>query len=309
MLSRSLKEKCVALRVDGRHSLREIHRKTGVSRGSLSALLRPYYSLTEEELHARRLARVPHRGRYKDPGEPSALYRLAPKQLSSTTKARVAEAAVTLRLALLGFRVFRSVFEGDRVDCIVLVGQSTVKIQVKWARAPKNGGLPCVRLCCSNGRGKFRRYQEGDFDFLVGYDLYSDTAFVWSWADLRDYETVVTISAEAAERWGKIAVHRKPPPAPVFRQCRRCGRPFDVERDSISQNFCSVRCANDRSLVVWPDNDELRAIVWRMPAIKLAEQLGVSPTAVKKRCEARGIPTPERGYWTKQRKNGPVRQG
>lgn len=245
MLSRSLKEKCVALRVDGRHSLREIHRKTGVSRGSLSALLRPYYSLTEEELHARRLARVPH---------------------------------------------------------------PTVKIQVKWARAPKNGGLPCVRLCCSNGRGKFRRYQEGDFEFLVGYD-YSDTAFVWSWADLRDYETVVTISAEAAERWGKIAVHRKPPPAPVFRQCRRCGRPFDVERDSISQNFCSVRCANDRSLVVWPDNDELRAIVWRMPAIKLAEQLGVSPTAVKKRCEARGIPTPERGYWTKQRKNGPVRQG
>jgi hypothetical protein len=104
---------------------------------------------------------------------------------------------VTLRLALKGFRVFRSAFEGDGVDLLVLTPDArSLKIQVKWARTCTQGGLPMIRLMCANGRGKLRRYVEGEVDFAVGYDLYSDRAFVWSWTELRKYKTVVTVTWE-----------------------------------------------------------------------------------------------------------------
>jgi hypothetical protein len=184
--------------------LREIHGRTGVSRATLSVLLREH-PLTDEELLARRAARVPHRGRYKELGSPSALYRLAPGVLTRATKARIAEAAVTLRLALWNFRVFHSAFEGDTVDCLVIPpGRRPAKLQVKWARPGKDGGLAAIRLMRSNGRGKLRRYTEGEFDFMVGYDLYSDTAFVWSWTELREYKGSVTICSDASERWDKL---------------------------------------------------------------------------------------------------------
>lgn len=50
---------------------------------------------------------------------------------------------------------------------------------------------------------------------------------------------------------------------------------------------------------VWPPDDELAAIVWKDPVTEVARRLGVSSTAVKKRCKQRGISTPPRGYWSK----------
>lgn len=94
-------------------------------------------------------------------------------------------------------------FDGEKADWIVETHQGkTWKIQVKWARAGQDG-LPRIPLRCRGGGGKYRQYLEGEFDFIVGYDLWSDTCFVWSFDEVRG-KTGVTISSESAERWDKL---------------------------------------------------------------------------------------------------------
>jgi len=65
-------------------------------------------------------------------------------------------------------------------------------------------GSPTVSLKRAHGHSGFVRYKKGEFDFLIGYDLYSDTAYVWSWDELRALKTNVSIAAGAAERWDKL---------------------------------------------------------------------------------------------------------
>jgi hypothetical protein len=49
-----------------------------------------------------------------------------------------------------------------------------------------------------------RRYMDREFDFIVGYDLFRDTAYVFSWDEVSANKTTVTVSKDAAERWDKI---------------------------------------------------------------------------------------------------------
>lgn len=51
--------------------------------------------------------------------------------------------------------------------------------------------------------------------------------------------------------------------------------------------------------VVWPQDDVLRELVWGKPVVQVALDLGVSGVAVKKRCSKKQIPTPPRGYWSR----------
>lgn len=51
----------------------------------------------------------------------------------------------------------------------------------------------------------------------------------------------------------------------------------------------------------WPSNEELRKMIWASSAVLVAKQMGVSSSAVKRRCKARGIETPPRGRWAKER--------
>lgn len=116
--------------------------------------------------------------------------------------ARISEAAVLLRVLVRGWDVYGSVFDGSKFDWVVNTGQELVRLQVKTIQTSRSGA-PLVYVKCSNGRNKTRRYREGEFDFLVGYDLLTDTAYVWSWQEVKD-RTAVTVSPEAVERWGKI---------------------------------------------------------------------------------------------------------
>lgn len=196
-----LRAKCVKLRVDGRMSLREIHEATGAPNGSLSTWLREY-PLTEAEKKARRRFPVPPK---KDRGTESFLHQLASAPLSKPAKAQVAEAAVLLRLSLLSVRVFGSPFDGDKTDWVAIPPGATypIKIQVKWAQSGKHG-LPFVSVRCAKGRSNTGRYQDGDLDFLVGYDLFSDRAYVWSWGEVKGVASALSTCPEAEERWDKI---------------------------------------------------------------------------------------------------------
>lgn len=47
------------------------------------------------------------------------------------------------------------------------------------------------------------------------------------------------------------------------------------------------------------EREELFFLVWSMPSWQVAEKLGVSAAALRKRCSKLGIPRPPRGYWTR----------
>lgn len=127
------------------------------------------------------------------------------RDLDKGTKGRIAEAAVLFRLALHGFFPAKPVFDGAKSDWLVEVpGKGIRKIQVRWASARGDYGLPNISLLCSKGHSGTRRYRTEEFDFLVGYDLYTDTAYVFSEAEVRDNQSVVTIRSDAAERWDKL---------------------------------------------------------------------------------------------------------
>lgn len=54
--------------------------------------------------------------------------------------------------------------------------------------------------------------------------------------------------------------------------------------------------------------EELFSLVWEQPVRKLAEELGVSDVAIKKRCKLLQVPTPPRGYWAKLRSGKQVQK-
>lgn len=204
-----LRAECVRLRLDEGLSLRQIHERTGAAQGSLSAWLRNH-PLSADEVRKRQADAARHRAAFnkKPRGEESNFHRMvSDRDISKARKAKIAESAVLFRLALFGLDPFGSVFDGDKTDWLVevpLTGK-VVKVQVRWARSGKSG-LPAIRLLCSNGRKASRRFKKGEFDFIVAYDLYTDTAYVWSWDEVAGNRNSVTISDSYAERWEKLLV-------------------------------------------------------------------------------------------------------
>ena len=201
-----LKAKCIRLRVEKRLSLREIHQRTGASKGSLSSWLRPY-PLTDDEKRAKRKEGQRGGPPSKDRGVESTLHQMRGPGLTRRQKAQIAESAALLRLVVQGFRVFGSPFDGDRVDWLVVIPSTRriFAIQVKYAsESSRKSQLPYVRLWRTEGHNRMRRYKKGDFDFIVGYDLFTDTCYVWSWDEVEHLKSAVTICPEAAERWDKM---------------------------------------------------------------------------------------------------------
>jgi len=204
-LKTELQQEAIRLRVEERLSLREIAEITGAAKGSLSSWLKPY-PLTDDERLARQTAARRYVAPKKDRGEVSRLYQaVAGRELSRQEKAKIAEAAVLLRLVLHGFLTYRSLFDGEKADWVVEIPErkKILKIQVRWAQARPHG-LPLIGLHCSVGHSVRQRYAEDDFDFIVGYDLYSDTAFVFSKDEVALLRSAVTMSWDHAERWEKL---------------------------------------------------------------------------------------------------------
>ena len=204
-----MSQEAIRLRVEDRRSLREIAGITGASKSSLSAWLKPF-PLTDEE----RAERLKSAKRYiaprKDRGEESKFYReVSDRQLTRQQKAKIAEAAVLFRMVLQGFITFGSIFDGDKADWMVEIPETgkIFKIQVRWVREGHHG-LPLLGLHCSTGHSTRSRYVEGDFDFIIGYDLYSDTAFVYTADEVATLKAAVTVSWEHAERWDKLRAIR-----------------------------------------------------------------------------------------------------
>lgn len=104
--------------------------------------------------------------------------------------------------------IYRSPFidglDIDKIDWVVRVPEtgSMWKVQVKLVKEHRHG-LPVVSLRCRSASG-MRTYQEGEFDFIIGYDLRTDTCYVWTWDEVAHLKSCVTICPEAEERWDKF---------------------------------------------------------------------------------------------------------
>jgi transposase-like protein len=205
MAKPELKLEAVRLRVQERKSFDEILKLIPVSRGILSLWLKSYPLSTAELKERKGKVDTSHPKPRGVESDLSKLVKSIGVEQSTTWKGRVSEAAVLLRLVTRGFDVLRPVFEGDCVDWFVrLPSRSIVKLQVKWTQLGTYG-LPFASLeKTSNGsKPKRKKYPDGAIDFVVGYDLFTDTAYVWSWSEVKGH-SAITINPDAAERWDKL---------------------------------------------------------------------------------------------------------
>jgi hypothetical protein len=202
----NVKEKCRQLRLDERKSLREIHAATGVPKGTLSNWLKDI-PLSQEELSIRQKQRPRghNKSKLRGSGESSALLPLITGEPSALQKARAAEAAVQLRLAAMNFEVYKGAFGGEGIDFIVCSPETgkLAKVQVKHTTTGTSGA-PVIRLTRANGRGKQRRYDPNAFDIIVGYNIFHDTAYVYTNEDVGHLSRCVSATKEAHEAWWKL---------------------------------------------------------------------------------------------------------
>jgi hypothetical protein len=194
------RELALRLRVEERLTLRQIEQRTGIARSSLSAWLRSHPLTAAERKERRKFIRP---GRKPIPRIPGKFAELAGAKMSTVRKGAIAEAAVWLRLELHGYDSYRASGDGGKVDYVVTTPTGLKKVQVRWARIAKHGA-PFVAVECSDGRGRRRRYRDDEFDFMVGYDAFSDTAYVFSREEIRRCRFVVSMNVGAAERWDKL---------------------------------------------------------------------------------------------------------
>ncbi len=204
MINSSKKQMALSLRVNDRLGLAHIAKIVGISKSSASILLKDHPIPQSDLVKRMSMAGGLKAGSLKKDRGPESKYQtMAKRSLSSRDRGRIAEAAVLFRFAVLGITAHKGVFDGDSADFIVQSSSGLSKVQVKWGRAHEYG-RPIFKLTCSDGRKKNRRYGKGEFDFLIGYDLFADQAYVFAWDELEGLKTMVSARDTALEAWNKI---------------------------------------------------------------------------------------------------------
>lgn len=203
----TLKAECIRLRVEERLSVREIERRTGLSKGTFSPWLKDYPLTEEERKEKTERGKRPSTSRHERyPNlSPFTSFMKPVQDLSRQEKGRIAEAAALLRLTLLGLVPAKPVFDGERSDWLVEIPGTTVvrRIQVKWLKH-SHYGQPLCPLTSTGASGRCLHYTPKDFDVLVGYDVNTDTCHVWDWVALGSTATTVAASSSSREAWDRL---------------------------------------------------------------------------------------------------------
>lgn len=87
---------------------------------------------------------------------------------------------------------------------------------------------------------------------------------------------------------------------PYYTNCLQCQMSF-LSYISDERKYCSSVCATLASRRLHIETSELSKLVWEYPTSVLSKMLGVSDTAIAKRCRRLNIKKPPRGYWAKQK--------
>ena len=206
-----IKVECRRLRKEERLSVDEIQKRLGLDQATISffvkdILLTPVLDKVVVKKSKRKSWNL---GFCKSRGERSKFFdQIEKNKLTSMQKANVAEAAILFRLCLYGFKIFGSPFDSDVEDWLVIVPHTKkvkkVQVKVAYKKQGQGHGLPVISV--RRNHGKRERYQQSDFDFLVGYDLYSDKAYVFSFEETLKCKASISICVEAEEAWEKFMV-------------------------------------------------------------------------------------------------------
>lgn len=205
-ISDELKQQAIRLRLEERLGIDEIKQRTGLSVGTLSMLLRDY-PLNPEEVKAKMSQSAVRSNSFRkyDPELSRLATMVAGEELSSEYKGQIAEAAVALRLALLRYEVWRPLFEGNKVDYLVTRPniEKHVRLQVRWARREKHG-RPIFQVS-KNESEKVRYLSRDTCDFVIAYDLETDTAFVVP-VEVCEGKWHKTCDEQYAEAWRLLGI-------------------------------------------------------------------------------------------------------
>lgn len=209
-------EEAIRLRREEGKSNADIAKAVGASRSTVLIWLKDHPLTPEQQgivdalTRSRRAKAISATMRKKKAVDESKYFKMA-VDLSPNLKGRVAEIAVCFRLTLMGYRVFQCIYDGDVVDILTMDGDSPCKIQVKMMRWCDEG-RPLMRLHRMGGKGEWL-YKKSDVDVFVGYDLKSDTCFVYdAWPLIDAGQKSVSACEEAKEAWQ------------ILRHCSSSGR-------------------------------------------------------------------------------------
>lgn len=114
-----------------------------------------------------------------------------------------------------------------------------------------------------------------------------------------EHERLMNEKHAKLEEAVRAVIPRRIPEGPFSYTCVGCGKPFE-DPHRKGRLFCSNSC-NTRSQekLDWPEDEDLARLVWESPLSQLAKVLGVSDSAIRKRCKSHGIKTPKKGHWSK----------
>lgn len=195
------KKECIRLRTINKLSYNQIKNRTGISVATLSSWLRKY-PLSKDRLQElkNRTLRYSSSRRKTLPAIREPCIKIH-GVLNSSRKMKISETAILIRLLYLNLHVFASPFDGERYDWVVETpSKKFARLQVKTCRAGKYG-QPFASLTKAVGHSIRKRYDDDDFDFIIGYDILSDTAYVWTKEDVKNNGAAISLSEFSKENW------------------------------------------------------------------------------------------------------------
>jgi hypothetical protein len=89
------------------------------------------------------------------------------------------------------------------------------------------------------------------------------------------------------------------------KKCDHCGGLYEPDSGIKHQKYCTVKCCVAAALEKskCPTPEELKELVWTIPAEHVAKMFDVSGTTIKNWCRKLDISKPPRGFWEQQKKS------
>jgi hypothetical protein len=189
----------ISLRKNERLGITEISKRTGISKSSLSPILREWPLTKQETRRCSEVGRATRKAnsKLKEEQEISKLFKMA-KDLTRAQKGAIAESAVYTRLLINGFEPWKQFHDG-RIDLLIRTkGNSVSRIAIRWV-SERITGRPVVRLQTTDPiHGNL--ISQNHCDYVIGYHLKSDTAFVFP-PEIWRGKKAIACNEIYAEKW------------------------------------------------------------------------------------------------------------
>jgi hypothetical protein len=196
-------------------------------------------------------------------------------------KGDLAVAKVIVDLTEKGYGVYLPISEHTKADLIAENGE-VYRIQVKHSI---DGFLRNVNGWADKNGSHTSKYKENDFDYYALY-LKPLDKIIYAHIKYGGKKIRFTMPKSSGEYfWYEDFLEFKE----------------NVEKRKITSDMILTRKGTKRNdKIFWPQKEELEKLVWEKPTAILAEELGVTDSAIGKKCRSLGIIKPSRGYWAKK---------